>query len=71
MRLIAGLQFFIHWPGEPLRLPLDILNQVKLVNISSGLSPDYGDQILLANIGMNGAVGQNQLLINPHLPLRS
>ena len=53
MKLIvfSGHQFFIHWPGDPLRLPLDLLDQVKLVSIKDGVSPDYGDPILLANIG--------------------
>jgi hypothetical protein len=49
--VFSGLQFFIHWPGDPLRLPLDLLDQVKLVSIKDGVSPDYGDPILLANIG--------------------
>lgn len=46
-------RFFIHYPGEVLRLPYDILDQIELREYTNhqgtdkGLSPYYGDSILL------------------------
>ena len=46
-KMHAVLSFYIHWPGQPLRLPPH-LKDIKLYNTDSGKSPNYGDERLLA-----------------------
>ena len=47
------MQFYIHWPGEQLRLPPDMLETVQLIPYGNQkgkkqqYSPDYGDPLLL------------------------
>jgi hypothetical protein len=41
------LSFFIHWPGRPLRLPAYLLSKVELRDYPGGVSPYYGDTVLL------------------------
>jgi hypothetical protein len=38
---------YIHYPGSPLRLPQYLVNKVKLVQISDGVSPQYDDPVLI------------------------
>jgi len=38
--------FYIHWPGQPLRLPSHLSN-VPMLNTGAGPTPDYNDPAML------------------------
>lgn len=45
-KMHAVLSVYIHWPGQPLRLPPH-LKDIRLYNTDNGKSPHYGDERLL------------------------
>ena len=45
-KMHAVLSVYIHWPGQPLRLPPH-LKDIRLYNTDNGKSPHYGDKRLL------------------------
>jgi hypothetical protein len=48
-KMHAVFSIFIHWPGEPLRLPSHLLD-LPLVDTQYGKSPNYGDLRLLLTL---------------------